>query len=140
MFEIQQLPLQICVCGERGEMGEGRGERGEGRGEVERENKKRRGSGLYSRPTPPDRMFSLSPSSPSSLPFSLREDLHVREDYLTYWAAPYSGITGSVRRVSLPPTSWRRRWEEIREEGREMRMKKGGGGREEVKESYQLKK
>ena len=64
----------------------------------------------------------------------------MREDYLTYWAAPYSGITGSVRRVSLPPTSWRRRWEEIREEGREMRMKKGGGGREEVKESYQLKK
>ena len=30
MFEIQQLPLQICVCGERGERGEGRGRTDEG--------------------------------------------------------------------------------------------------------------
>ena len=67
----------------------------------------------------------------------------MREDYITYWAAPYSGITGSVRRVSLPPTSWRRRREERREEGDEDekgRRRREGGGREEVKEPYQLKK
>ena len=85
-------------------------------------------------PLPPLPLLpSLSPPPPSSPPSFLCEDLDVRENYKTYWASPYSGITGSVRRESLPPTNWRKR------RGEKRREKEGGGGRKGEKRGKEVK-